>query len=357
MLPIHYLACWGPSSVSVMDMILVSHRDVAHARDDEGNTPLELALEGDYPERDAVVSVLRRWLGEDSLLDAATSRSAATSRKSAAAGSKPSSVSVSSNRSYSFEAGIPSKKSLDGQPPISSVAVQEKEEEKKEEEDQSLTSTRYTDVSNRLTEMVLQKDSEMTKLKKELAEKDQALEKKEKELKEKEESENQSVTQEKSWEQKFNELEIKFKAQQEELEIAKKDLESQATGSTKKELEETKAQLKESNAERDGLRLTLGDLMEQHESFKNKSTNMNDRLGSLSASLSSIMEQQNILQKSLRERNAVVDKNYQLRKQKLQELIEMEEMVKDDEEKLESSMQKQTRELEAIAAVIKAARD
>jgi hypothetical protein len=62
MLPIHYLACWGPSSVSVVDMLLVAHRDVLTARDEEGNTPLDLAREGDYPDRQAVISALKKWL-------------------------------------------------------------------------------------------------------------------------------------------------------------------------------------------------------------------------------------------------------------------------------------------------------
>jgi len=49
MLPIHYVACWGPSSTAVIDMILVANRDVATAQDEDGNTPMDLALEADYP--------------------------------------------------------------------------------------------------------------------------------------------------------------------------------------------------------------------------------------------------------------------------------------------------------------------
>lgn len=62
MLPIHYLACWGPSTVSIIDMVMVANRDVGKAQDNDGNTPLDLAMEGDYPERDQVVIVLKRWL-------------------------------------------------------------------------------------------------------------------------------------------------------------------------------------------------------------------------------------------------------------------------------------------------------
>ena len=65
MLPIHYVACWGPSSTAVIDMILVANRDVATAQDEDGNTPMDLALEADYPERNAVVGALGRWLKKD----------------------------------------------------------------------------------------------------------------------------------------------------------------------------------------------------------------------------------------------------------------------------------------------------
>jgi hypothetical protein len=62
MLPIHYLTCWGPSSISVVDMVLVANRDVAHVLDVDGNTPMKLAQEGEYPERGAVITALNRWL-------------------------------------------------------------------------------------------------------------------------------------------------------------------------------------------------------------------------------------------------------------------------------------------------------
>jgi hypothetical protein len=62
MLPIHYIACWGPSSISVVDMILVANRYVGESQDEDGNTPLDLAKDGDYPERNAVVAALNRWM-------------------------------------------------------------------------------------------------------------------------------------------------------------------------------------------------------------------------------------------------------------------------------------------------------
>jgi len=60
MLPIHYLAKWGPSSPGVVDMLLLNHGAVADIRDNEGLTPMEMAEEGDYPERDEVIEAIMR---------------------------------------------------------------------------------------------------------------------------------------------------------------------------------------------------------------------------------------------------------------------------------------------------------
>lgn len=64
MLPIHYVSQWGPSSPSVINVLLFSNRNVANARDIDGNTPLDLAREGEYPERDDVVYALEQ-LGDN----------------------------------------------------------------------------------------------------------------------------------------------------------------------------------------------------------------------------------------------------------------------------------------------------
>ena len=60
MLPIHYLAQWGPSSPSVINVVLFSNSDAANARDVDGNTPLDLAREGDYTDRDEVIYALEQ---------------------------------------------------------------------------------------------------------------------------------------------------------------------------------------------------------------------------------------------------------------------------------------------------------
>jgi len=61
MLPIHYMAQWGPSSLSAVDALLFANREVANARDNQGNTPLDLAEDGHYPERTSMMAVLKQY--------------------------------------------------------------------------------------------------------------------------------------------------------------------------------------------------------------------------------------------------------------------------------------------------------
>mmetsp|Transcript_7735 Transcript_7735/g.11070 ORF Transcript_7735/g.11070 Transcript_7735/m.11070 type:complete len:513 (-) Transcript_7735:294-1832(-) len=62
MLPLHYLACWGPSIPSIIDMVMVANRSAIHEQDDDNNTPLDLAMDGEYELRDEVIMALQRWL-------------------------------------------------------------------------------------------------------------------------------------------------------------------------------------------------------------------------------------------------------------------------------------------------------
>lgn len=61
MLPIHYLAQWGPSHTKVIELMLTVNREILDMNDQEGNSTFDLAYEGDYPERDEVTSVLERF--------------------------------------------------------------------------------------------------------------------------------------------------------------------------------------------------------------------------------------------------------------------------------------------------------
>ena len=130
----------------------------------------------------------------------------------------------------------------------------------------------------------------------------------------------------------------------------------QSLKDTNAQLADTQDQLQQSRSECHGLQTTLGDLMEQHEQMKKHSTNTHDRLASLSISLTSMREQQDVLSATVTRRND----NYQTvtakRRDLLAQLQTLDEELVSEEDKLGTALQKQTREMEAIAAVINAAR-
>jgi hypothetical protein len=288
MLPIHYLACWGPSSVNVVDMLMVAHRDVAACRDEEGNTPLDLAREGDYPERAAVMATLKKWMDDD-------------------AGGK--------------------KVAFDG-------------EEKKEDHE----------IISRIQHIRKQaNDTRNTEARHEehyWKKKFQDLDKK-------------YIEREKELLMENGELTDLIHEMKQDLKASKSLLEGQGSSTVLKDekIKYLEEQLENSRFERDGLRATLGDLMEQHDAFKKKAHQLSDRLGSLSVSLESMMDQQKSLSRSMHERNEQYQRVIQQRQVKLMELEELERSMAKDESMLESSLEKQMKEMEAIAAVIAATRD
>ena len=58
MLPIHYVAKFGPSSLGVVDTLLGVYKSVSDAKADNGKTPLDMAQGADYPECDEVAEAL-----------------------------------------------------------------------------------------------------------------------------------------------------------------------------------------------------------------------------------------------------------------------------------------------------------
>eukprot|EP00526_Cylindrotheca_closterium_P011182 CAMPEP_0113625866 /NCGR_PEP_ID=MMETSP0017_2-20120614/13365_1 /TAXON_ID=2856 /ORGANISM="Cylindrotheca closterium" /LENGTH=383 /DNA_ID=CAMNT_0000536003 /DNA_START=60 /DNA_END=1211 /DNA_ORIENTATION=- /assembly_acc=CAM_ASM_000147 len=244
MLPIHYLTCWGPSSISVVDMVLVANREVANAQDVDGNTPMDLAKEGEYPEREAVIAALNRWVTGEADLGL-----------------------MSLNK-------LPTPEPASKQPSTLDLI-----------EDKMATSRGLTMTSVGL---------------------DEALPK---------------TTEEK------------------DVEIIR-----------------LRQQLAQANDERDGLRQTLAELAEGHDRMKMKSVILGDRLGSLNASLYGMMEQQNTVLNSLRKREDRWNTVAQLRREKMKELLQLEEQDESEQLNLKDSLLKQTKEMEAIQAVIAAVR-
>lgn len=328
MLPMHYLACWGPSEVSIMDMVLVAHRQAANARDADGNTPLDLAMEGEYEEREHVVKLLQRWTGSHSLLERRSSFG--SDRRSPAS-------SVRSNQNGNHD---------DGETGSTANSTQSLATGKHASEPLSPNSNATPFLVGRLKD-------EISVLKERLKESKWEL------------ASQKNLESQASLKQKVAALEKKVSRQQDELELTREELdEVQNELETKeeelqkknKQQEELERKLKEALSERVGLRLTLTDLMEQHEKFKKKSDFMNDRLGSLSVSLSSMMEQHKTVLKAMRDREDAWKKNASERKEQLKKLMDMETEIEEDES-LEASLDKTNKEMEAIAAIIAAARN
>ena len=58
MLPVHYMSQWGPSETKAIDALLLATAQ-SNVKDDEGNTSLHYAEEGDYPLRHEMIAALR----------------------------------------------------------------------------------------------------------------------------------------------------------------------------------------------------------------------------------------------------------------------------------------------------------
>jgi hypothetical protein len=370
MMPIHYLACWGPSSVSVVDMLLVAHRDVASCRDEDGNTPLDLAREGDYPERAAVMVALKKWMDDTTT----------TNGKKATGNSKK-----SGGRGLTIHAydGEEKKDDDDVKRAVSPTQVNRLEEQVRLLQDTLIDKTKQRSKSNGRggsedDEGVSRIQRDIRKLQGELAHKQaNELEDEADRIHSKYDLSTETRQEEHYWRKKFQDLDKKYTEREKELLMEnaeltdmvhkaknelkplKTRLEGQDTSTRAKDdqIKELQEKLQSSKLERDGLRTTLGDLMEQHDAFKKKAHNLSDRLGSLSVSLESMMDQQKSLAKAMQERNAQYQNVLQKRQMKLRELEELERGMEKDEDMLESSLEKQMKEMEAIAAVIAAARE
>jgi hypothetical protein len=279
MLPIHYIACWGPSSISVVDMVLVANRDVADEKDEDGNTAIDLAREGEYPERDAVVAALRRWLDNNN-----TSNNTNTSRSAMKPVSMPLTPSV---------------------------------EEKKDDSENA--NHMYSMARNNNNAAHFHHSHYLEKITK--------LEERINEL------ENESKTDS----YLINELRGILKNKEGEVDICHRQYEKACD-------------------ERDGLRQTLADLTEQHDKFKKRSEILGDRLGSMNASLLTMMEQQDVVLSAMKAREEQWQALSDLRREKLKELVSLEEQETVEEVELRSCLLKQTKEMEAIKAVIAAVR-
>lgn len=254
MLPIHYLACWGPSSISVIDMVLVANRDIADVQDEDGNTPLDLALEGEYAEREAVVAALKRWI-----------ENSEARKSNPMVDAKPREEKKEAEASHSMEIGL------------------------------TPTVGRLRQEATQLQKSKKMLENEVLRLEKELANKHETL-------------------------------------------------------------QDALASLKIANDDRENLRNSLAEITEQHDKYRKRAEILGDRLGSLNASLYSMTEQQNIVMNAMQKREDEWSNLTKRRAEKMKELLELEKEQTGQEDDLTSYIQKQTKEMEAIQAVIAAVR-
>ncbi len=314
MLPIHYLACWGPSSISVVDMVLVANRDVANAKDEDGNTPMDLAMEGEYAERDAVVGALKRWMNNSSTTGASfgtTSIAPSTnSRKSAMKVIVPTDEKKEDYSNPPTPTGMASPHTVGKlRQQIDSLQVKQKSVDETWE---SRMSSQQQSHKNELADMA----RKIRMLETEVADGNQHMA----------QLENTVCCKELELKQAYDALQTKDRL------------------------------LEHAYDERDGLRQTLADLTEQHDRFKRKSEILSDRLGSLNASLYTMMEQQQDVLSAMNAREEQWLALSDARREKIRELVALEETESQEETELKACLLKQTREMEAIQAVITAVR-
>jgi hypothetical protein len=327
MLPIHYVACWGPSSISVVDMVLVANRDVADACDEDGNTPIDLAMEGEYAERDAVVAALKRWLDNGSRKSRSEAGSGAVARGGPSS-TKPS-IFTSSSSSSARSMGT----------------SEEKKQEERDLKVASVTTNGGVPSRNINTLDVQHLHQEIVKLEQMQKNIDY-------------EWETRYRNQEKSYIERIAKMEERLSAMENEAKYDKytiEDLEKQLR-EKHEHVENHKVVLNRAFDERDGLRQTLADMTENHDKFKNRAEILNDRLGSMNASLLTMMEQQEVVLSSMKAREEQWLALSDLRREKLKELVSLEEKETADEFEITSCLMKQAKEMEAIKAVIAAVR-
>lgn len=381
MLPIHYLACWGPSSVSIIDMVLVANRDVSKAKDNDGNTPLDLAMEGDYPEHDAVVAVLKRWL------DKSTPRSRSIPRAIAASEPRelvneppnfPRELSAHHASNNASERSIIEPSPTDEvQDEIShKLTVNTTMDEEVEVHVSSPLSEKDTNLKDDI-ENPAQDFAEEKEHAAEAAVSPRSLARLRHELTT---LRNQQQKTDEQWQNKFEtqvgQLTDKCQGLESQIERLTASLATATQRVTELELDSsvrdehmkmTESQLSDAlekvdhlGEENEHLRQSLKEVTEERDQHALKVGDMNERLGNLAASLASIMDRQELLIQNDNEKNAQLTEASLARREHLSKLFEMEqqfmETVMSPHDGGVSHYDEQMQELDAMSADIEAMR-
>jgi predicted nucleic acid-binding Zn-ribbon protein len=390
MLPLHYMACWGPSSSSyshgVLNELIQAHPPALTMCDFDGNTPLDLSMDGDYPEKKAVAEVFRqwtsRWSSEKTMLSQGSNIVAGdhsqkktmklkllSIRQTNSHGSgyndaifvdqsvkipleppashSEDSTSIENNPVANLATATTANSSLTPTPRLSnglSLQSESRESAAQVMSEVPLLATRIVTVNKgnvsgtaSAVDTVLSFSSTR-------------------------QNESSNVEQHVFGTEKTlsaNEGDVAHSALLASFNDMKSDLKEKTNHITslEEELKSVRMVLEECKLECSGLRQSLGDLMDEHEGIKQKSANTHDRLSSLSVSLNSMKEQQSILSKIVTERNEICKSTAEKRQQIFDELLKMDFDVAEAEGHIDASLRKQTREMDAISAVINAALD
>lgn len=361
MLPLHYMACWGPSpssnSEGVLRELIQAHPLALTIRDFDGNTPLDLAIDGDYPGKKVVADVFRKY---------ASHLSSETSPEKGHSLQEPVKLKLlsihptnSHGSGYNDAIVVDQNIKIPLEPPASHSEDSSSDESIVVANLKTATTANSSVTPTLHPALVVSRNNSKTSL----TNKDDGIEKfytvetapscSSIEISRQNESsivEGNAVGTECDADHSahltsFNDL--KAELNEKIIHIA----------SLEHELKSVRMLLEESQLECSGLRQSLGDLMDKHEGIKQKSANTHDRLASLSVSLKSMKEQQSMLSKIVLERNEVCQSTAAKRKVLFDELLKMDLDVTEAEELIDASLRKQTREMDAISAVINAALD
>ena len=383
MLPLHYTACWGPSSTAlaqgVLNLLIQAYPAALTIRDHDGNTPLDLAMDGDYPEKNAVADTLRQWTKKQSVISSngSTTSSTVPSQKKR---SKALNIRKTGSNGSDYHDAIviePTKSKIPLEPPAVSTVdlkaiLNDIVTTTEDSLNQSIVPTpRFSNHQSQLNEsrasppLIPIRSFSKSPLpgQSKMASRDlSAAENQKPEVETVVSSasadnisrsiNNDDNTNNNSLQSELSTMIAKFNFAQSEL-----NKKVDQVSALERELDSTKVLLEESKMECSDLKQSLYDLTEQHDILKRKSANTHDRLSTLSISLDSMKEQQSILTKIVSERNGHYQSITVKRQELFEQLLKMDLDIADNESHIDVSLKKQSREMEAISAVINAALD
>lgn len=381
MLPLHYTACWGPSSTAlaqgVLTLLIKAYPAALTTRDHDGNTPLDLAMDGDYPEKIAVADTLRKWAKKQNMMSSNGSTTSSTASSQMKRSKMLNIRKTGSNGSDYHDAIViePTKVQLEP-PEVSTVepksAIKNILEATEEISNPSAAPTpRLSNNQSQLLESRASPPLIPTRtVTKSPSPGLPKITSRDMNVSDQQKSEVETVVSvasadnldrsngigdgnnKESLQLELSTLLAKYNAVQADL-----NKRVDQVSALERELDSTKVLLEESKLECSDLKQSLYDLTEQHDAIKRKSVNTHDRLSTLSISLDSMKEQQSILTKIVSERNEHFQNITVKRQELFEQLLKMDIDIAENEGHVDTSLKKQTREMEAISAVINAALD